>query len=104
MEDGTLKIHALEKLEELYDKTAEGEMYIWDFMIKVIELFNTTFEQVERQAIKEFYEKIEERACSFATSGKNESYNDGYIDAISEYDERIMNVAREYGLKGEDDE
>lgn len=107
--DRSLRDKALEQYDELYRKVAFKQMSVWEFTNEVRALFLSTLEQfgelaIKESAIQEVFEKIEERACTFATTGKNESYNEGYMDAIMEYDSRISAVAQEYGVGGESDE
>lgn len=48
---------------------------------------------------KEVFEKIMEKASVFTTKGKSKNFVDGYTQAVSEYDERIKQVAKELGVE-----
>lgn len=107
--DKSLRDKALEQYDELYRKVAFKQISVWEFTNEVRALFLATLEQfgelaIRESAIQEVFEKIEEQACVFATTGKNESYREGYVDAVMEYDSRILDVARQYGLKQEGEE
>ena len=82
MDEVTLKL-------DLGDRTPEE-------IKQIAEMFNG---EIKKQVAKEIFETIEEKLCVFTTEGKSEEYNDGYCQALSDIDERIQEVGKQYGVK-----
>lgn len=58
-------------------------------------------EQAVKDTAKEIFEKIFGVLFCFTTQGKSEEYNEGFIQCLSEIDERIQKLAKEHGVEVE---
>ena len=54
---------------------------------------------VQKDTAKEIFEKIFGVLFCFTTQGKSEEYNEGFIQCLSEIDERIQKLAKEHGVE-----
>ena len=63
------------------------------------------FEEEKEQAIKDkaqgIFDRVFETICAFTTQGKSEEYNKGFLDAVSEIDERLQKLAKDEGAEVE---
>jgi len=52
--------------------------------------------QIEKQAVKEVLEKINEKLCTFKLENKSKEFTDGYTEAIAEVCGRLDEIAKYY--------
>lgn len=57
--------------------------------------------QAVKDTAKEIFDSIFEVLCGFTTEGKSEEYNKGFLDAVSEIDERLQKLAKKKGVEVE---
>lgn len=56
-------------------------------------------DEIKKTAIEEFYEKINENTCVFTTDiTKSNDYQEGYIQALADFVERIDQVKKQYDI------
>ena len=92
--------------KELEVKNAELQKQVDEF-VKIARVSDTKklFDGIKEQAVKdtakEIFEKIFGVLFCFTTHGKSEEYNEGFIQCLSEIDERIQKLAKEHGVEVE---
>ena len=58
-------------------------------------------ERTVKDTAKEIFDRIFEAICVFTTQDQSEEYNKGFLDAVSEVDERLQKLAKDEGVEVE---
>lgn len=97
MEENAKLQKYVELLKDRLAKTTEAidtALYVTDTCQKKVE-------QAVKDTAKEIFDSIFEVLCVFATKGKSKEYNEGFLEAVSEIDERLQKLAKEKGVEVE---
>ncbi len=63
--------------------------------------YNKGYNDGCKATAKGIFDSIFETLCVFATKGKSEEYNEGFLEAVSQIDERLQKLAKEKGVEVE---
>ena len=69
-----------------------------------VNVFAEDFEElIRKETANEFYDKVNENICSFKLENKSQEFIDGYAQAIADICGRLDQVAKQFGVEGDNE-